>query len=42
MKKVVPSQGVEDFTDTRVAYVIVEADSHVNRSRSSPSSLTRR
>lgn len=28
MKKVVTSQGVEDFTDTKVGYTIVEADSH--------------
>ena len=28
MKKVVTSQGVEDFTDTKVAYAILEADSH--------------
>jgi hypothetical protein len=28
MKKVVTSRGVEDFTDSKVAYTIVEADSH--------------
>ena len=28
MKKVVTSQGVEDFTDAKVAYAIVEAGSH--------------
>ena len=28
MKKVVTLHGVEDFTDTKVGYAIVEADSH--------------
>lgn len=28
MKKVVTSQGVEDFTDTKVGYTIVQADSY--------------
>jgi len=28
MKKVVTSQGVEDFTDAKVGYAIVQADSH--------------
>lgn len=28
MKKLVSSEGVEDFTDTKVGYTIVEADSH--------------
>jgi hypothetical protein len=28
MSKVVTSQGVEDFTDTKVGYAIVQADSH--------------
>lgn len=27
-KKVVTSQGVEDFTDAKVAYSVLEADSH--------------
>lgn len=27
-KKVVTSQGVDDFTDAKVAYSVVEADSH--------------
>jgi hypothetical protein len=28
MKKLVSSEGVEGFTDTKVGYTIVEADSH--------------